>query len=92
MYLLKMNLKKITDISLKYFYWSNLLFNDKAQLYLIFQMLYYTFKRLSLNVFQTKTLLLPKLLVIVFLHQLTGTGDSNFCLSFKKRCLKQKKK
>ena len=44
---LKRQSRKITNILFKSFYWSKFLFNDEVQLYLIFQTLYYTLKRLA---------------------------------------------
>ena len=69
-------------------------FNDGAQLYLIFQMLYCTLKRLGdtekivERFVSQKNLLLLLLLIIVFLYQLNGS--SSFCLVFEISCLKHK--
>ena len=75
-------------------------FNDGAQLYLIFQTLYYTLKRLG----DTEKVVPLKSKGLSTKNFTTGTttdnsicpsinwyGNSKFCLSFIGRCLKQKK-
>ena len=44
MYLMKMNLRKLQTFDSSLFYWSKLLFQLWRQLYVIFQLLYYTLK------------------------------------------------
>ena len=99
LYLLKLNLKKLQTIDLSIFIHHSNIFNDGAQLYLIFQTLYYTFKRLGdieeVISWKSKDLLNEKLNTLTtndnsLSPSINWYGDSNYCLLFKGSYLKQK--
>ena len=86
MYLLKINLKKLQTYDSSLFTGQSYFNNNGAQSYLIFQPLYYTLKILG-DIEQTvsskpkvwqMSLLILLLLMIVFLHQLSGTKIQSF--------------
>ena len=81
------------------FYWSKLLFQWWSTSYLIFQTLCYTLKRLSDTEkdvsWKSKGLSTEKLSTLTTSDNIPSPSinayrDSNFCLSFKGSCLKQK--
>ena len=98
-----MNLKnskieKLQTYDSNFFIGQNCFFNDGAQLYLIFPTLYYTFKRLrdtKKNVsWKSKGLSAEKLTTPTTTDNSLSPSfkwyrNSNFCLVFKGRCLKQ---
>ena len=98
MCLLKINLKNYRHLAQVLFISQSYCFNDRAQLHSIFQMLYYTLKRLSdtKNVlsWKSKGMSAEKVTILTTTDNdlsplINRYGDSNFCLSFKGGCLKQ---
>ena len=82
---------KLQTYDLSLFIGRSYFINDEAQLYLIFQPLYYTLRKLflkklyheNLNGYWLKNLLLLPLLIIVFLHQLTSMEIQIFVYHLK---------
>ena len=81
--LVKNEFKKLQTFDLSPFIGQSYFYNDGAQLYLIFQALYYTLKTLksyhgNLNVCHPQNLLLLPRLIIVFLQRLNCMKINNF--------------
>ena len=79
--------KKLHTFDLSLFIGQSYFNNDGAQIYLIFQLFYYTLERLgntekfvswNVNACQPRNLVLLQLLIIVFLHHLNGTETQIF--------------
>ena len=92
MYLLKINYKNWRHLTQVFFISQSSFVSDAAQLYLIFQALYYTLKRLGdtekVVSWKSKGLSTEKLTTPITTDN--SLSPSIFCLSFKGSCLKQK--
>ena len=101
---LKINFKKLQTFHSSVFIGQNYFFNDGAQLYLIFQTLYYTLKRLSdaeklyhgnlkdCQPKKKKKNTIPITTDNSLSPSINWYEDLNCCLSFKGSCLKHQKR
>ena len=94
-------IEKLQKYDSRLFISQNYFFNDGAQLYLKFQLLYYTLKRLGdtekivswkFKDFLAEKLTAPTTADNSLSPSVKWYGNSNFCLVFKESCLKKKKR